>query len=155
MKHAALSTSSGTTNSRPLIAVPRSGSSFTILAHCLAYPRALRPSTSEYLRCMAGVTITDLESVAVYGTAGETTSPFVFWGFWCRNYMFDDIILPNWTQCKSCQTDVNGDGAMSFHEFLASYMGETASGMDMGMALPHGGPCTLSTILSPFILIPT
>ena len=30
-------------------------------------------------------------------------------------------------------SDVNGDGAMSFHEFLASYMGEVASGMQMNV----------------------
>ena len=43
-----------------------------------------------------GVTISETEAIAVYGTS-----------------------------------DINGDGAMSFHEFLAAYMDEVATGMDM------------------------
>lgn len=70
---------------------------FRLLMLALAGKGTVDPTDFQQVCHDLGVTITETEALAVYGTS-----------------------------------DVNGDGAMSFHEFLAAYMGEVASGMKMG-----------------------
>jgi hypothetical protein len=68
-----------------------------LLMPALAGKGTVDPTDFQQVCHDLGVTITETEALAVYGTS-----------------------------------DVNGDGAMSFHEFLAAYMGEVATGMKMG-----------------------